>query len=127
MAEVSLLYGPEEAYLRELRRRVEAESTGAEAARREAGAMAREAWTSLETALREARVQDGTAAPLAVQAFEVSFRAYEAGTGKYADLVQSWWMAVEARHGAVEARMRAGFARAALLRAVGTEITERPR
>ncbi len=127
MAEVSLLYGPEAAYLRELRRRVDAESTGAEAAGREAGSMAREAWTSLESALREARVQDRTAAPLAGQAFEVSFRAYEAGAGKYADLVQSWWMAVEARLGAVEARMRAGFARAALLRAAGTEITERPR
>ncbi len=126
-AEVSLLFGPEEAYLRGLRRQVEAEASGAEAARREAGSMAREAWTSLETALREARVQEVTAAPLARQAFEVSFKAYEAGTGKYADLVQAWWMAVEAHHGAVEARMRAGFARAALLRATGIEITERPR
>jgi outer membrane protein TolC len=127
MAEASLLYGPEEAYLRELRRRVEAAGTAAEAARREAGTMAREAWTAVDTALREARVADRSTVPLARQALELSTRAYEAGSGRFADLMQAWWMSVEAQHGAVEARMRAGFARAALLRAVGTEITERPR
>lgn len=127
MAEASLLFGSEEAYLRELRRRVEAADSDAEAAARGAGSMAREAWTSLDTALREARVGDRTRIPLARQAFEISGRAYETGTGKFADHIQAWWMYVEARHEAVEARMRAGFARAALLRAAGAETTERPR
>ena len=127
MAGASLLYGSEEAYLRELRLRVEAAGTDAEAEARGAGSMAREAWTSLDTALREARVGDRTTIPLARQAFEISGRDYETGTGKFADHIQAWWMYVEARHEAVEARMRAGFARAALLRAAGSETTERPR
>ena len=127
MAEASLLYGPEEAYLRELRLRVEAADRDAEAAGRGAESMAREAWTALDTALREVRVGELAAIPLARQAFEISGRAYETGSGRFADHIQAWWMYVEARHESVEARMRAGFARAALLRAAGTETTERPR
>jgi outer membrane protein TolC len=127
LVEAALSTGSEEAYLRELRLRVSAAEAEREAARRGAESMAAEAWTTLDTALREVRVKDRTAIPLARQVFEVSERAYETGAEGLAEHLQAWWMYVEARHGAVEARMRAGFARAALLRAAGAEVTERPR
>jgi len=121
MAGAPAWYGVEEAYLRGIRRRIAADEAGLDAARRGAVAMAREAWTTFDTSLREMRVMERTGVPLARQAFEVSRRSYESGAASFVDHLQAYWMFVEAEHEAVEARQRASRARAAMVRAVGED------
>lgn len=126
-ARVSPWYGTEEAYLRELRHRAAAAEEAAVASRRGAEAMAVEAWTRLDAALRDLRVASGTALPLAEQAFEVSRRDYADGAAGFADHLDAWGSLVGARLDALTHRRRSLDALAALRRATGTGPTENQR
>jgi outer membrane protein TolC len=120
-------YGVEEAYLRELRRRSAAAEAGLLAARRDAEAMARDAWRMLDTALREIRTAEGTAVPLAGQAFEVSRRNYQAGAVEFAMHLEAWGELVRARSSALEARVMAARGLAMATRATGSDPAKEER
>ncbi len=116
--------GVEEAYLRELRLRASAADAALVAARRDAEAMAREAWRMLDTALRDLGVAEGTAVPLAGQAFEVSVRDYQTGAVGFAEHLEAWGALVRARLEALDMRRMALEGIAGARRASGTDPAE---
>ncbi len=120
-------YGVEEAYLRELRRRSAAAESELAGSKRDAEAMARDAWRMLDTALREIRTAEATAVPLAEQAFEVSRRNYQTGVVDFAMHLEAWGELVRARFSALEARRMAARGLAMATRATGSDPMEERR
>jgi outer membrane protein TolC len=113
-------YGTQEAYLREARQRLAALEKELEMEEASAALRVREAWFTLDRALREEALYADRVLPLTRAALEAATRGYSAGKVMFADALMTYGGWLEAQLARERRRADAGRARADLEAAVGT-------
>jgi cobalt-zinc-cadmium efflux system outer membrane protein len=83
-------FGINDAYIREIRRRVAALKDSLAATKAETGNQVRERWFELDRAYREKKLYQGTVVSLSKSALDVSTRGYESGDVSFADVIASY-------------------------------------
>jgi hypothetical protein len=112
-------FGPDAAWIAQLRERHAALRAAADEAVRAAERRVLEAHSELEAQRRMFLVAAKTAEPLAAQAAEETRRLYESGRADLGDLVTSLRRRLDAAHDAIEARHDYWMAEAMLWMAIG--------
>lgn len=116
------MFGTQEAYLRELRQRIEA--LKADLRMEEASTLlgVRTAWFALDKAKREESLYGERVVPLSRSTLETASRGYSAGKVMFADVIESYRGWLEAELSLARSRAELGVASAELENAVGRRI-----
>jgi outer membrane protein TolC len=117
-------FAADEAYVREIRLRIEALKSEHEAVRSETLVGVRNAWFASDRARREEALYAAKVIGLSKSALESSLQGYAAGSVGFSDLLESYTGWLEANLAHQRARADIGIARSGLEAAVGVSNIE---